>query len=113
MYWVYGRPMHPCVSAAHHPASDTAVDYNAVRLWTTKHITHLLDNSKQYVKIWTPLQTYIPLTLYPRRSRHLRYSSETPTIYQNYLAMSNTAVTGGMPMAVSSQSISGANAIYP
>jgi hypothetical protein len=28
--------------------------------------------------------------------RHLRYSSETPTFYQNYLAMKNTTdVTGG------------------
>jgi hypothetical protein len=39
---------------------------------------------------------------------HLRYSSETPTFYQNYLAMSNTAdVRGGKPIAVWSQSISG------
>jgi hypothetical protein len=46
--------------------------------------------------------------------RHLRYSSETPTFYQNYLAMSNSAdVTGGKPIAVLSQSISGVNAINP
>jgi hypothetical protein len=32
--------------------------------------------------------------------RHLRYSSETPTFYQNNLAMSNTAdVTCGKPMS--------------
>jgi hypothetical protein len=43
-----------------------------------------------------------PLTLYPRR-----YSSETPTFYQNDLAMRNTAgLTGGKPIAVWSQSIS-------
>jgi hypothetical protein len=41
----------------------------------------------------------IPLTLYPRR--HLRYSYEVPTFYQNYLAMKNTAdVTGCKPIAV-------------
>jgi hypothetical protein len=34
--------------------------------------------------------------------------------YQNYLTMSNTAdVTGGKPIAVESQSISGVNAINP
>jgi hypothetical protein len=45
---------------------------------------------------------------------HLRYFSETPTLYQNYLAMSNTSDgTGGKPIAVWSQSISGANAINP
>jgi hypothetical protein len=46
--------------------------------------------------------------------RHLRYSSETPTFYQNYFAMSDTAdVTGGKPIAVWSQSISGVSAINP
>jgi hypothetical protein len=40
------------------------------------------------------------------KKRHLRYSSETLTFYQNYLAMRNTAdVTGGKPIAVWSQSI--------
>jgi hypothetical protein len=44
---------------------------------------------------------------------HPRYSPETP-LYQNYLAMSNTAdVTGGKSIAVWSQSISGTNAINP
>jgi hypothetical protein len=39
-------------------------------------------------------------TLYP-----LRYSSETPTFYQNGVAMRNTAdVTGGKPIAGRSQS---------
>jgi MFS family permease len=46
--------------------------------------------------------TYIPLTLYPRRgSRGIRYSSDMPTFYHNYSAMSNTAdITGGRPIAV-------------
>jgi hypothetical protein len=58
------------------------------------------------------MHTYIPLTLYPRRGS--RGISETPTFYQNYLAMSNTAyVTGGKPIAVLLQSISGVNAINP
>jgi hypothetical protein len=48
------------------------------------------------------------------QQRHLRYPSETPTFYQNYLAIRNTAdVTGGKPIAVRSQSISGANAVNP
>jgi hypothetical protein len=35
------------------------------------------------------------------KQRYLRYSFETPTFYQNYLAMSNTAdVTVGKPLAV-------------
>jgi hypothetical protein len=42
--------------------------------------------------------------------RHLRYFSGTPTFYQNYLAMSNTAdVAGASP----SLSISGINAFRP
>jgi hypothetical protein len=50
----------------------------------------------------------IPLTLYPR------YSSETPTFYQNDLAVKNTAdVTGGKPIAILLQSISGVSAINP
>jgi hypothetical protein len=37
-----------------------------------------------------------------------------PTFYQNYLAMRNTAdVTGGKPIAISLQSISGTNVINP
>jgi hypothetical protein len=45
---------------------------------------------------------------------HLRYSSETPTFYQNLLAMRDTAdVTGGKPIAVLLQSISGVGAINP
>jgi hypothetical protein len=42
------------------------------------------------------------------------YSSETPTFYQNYLAMRNTAnMAGGKPIAVWSQTISGVSAINP
>jgi hypothetical protein len=37
-----------------------------------------------------------------------------PTLYQNYLAMRNTAhVTGGKPIAVRSQSISEVSAVNP
>jgi hypothetical protein len=61
--------------------------------------------------------TYIHTThaLSPKGyQRHLRYSSETPKFYQNYLAISNTAdVTDGKAIAVWSQSISGVNAIDP
>jgi hypothetical protein len=46
--------------------------------------------------------------------RYLRYFSETPTFYQNELAVKNTAdVTGGKPIAVLLQSISGVSAINP
>jgi hypothetical protein len=46
--------------------------------------------------------------------RHLRYYSETPTSYQTYLAISNTAdVTGGKAIGVLLQSISGENATNP
>jgi hypothetical protein len=45
---------------------------------------------------------------------YLRYSSETPTFYQNELAVKNTAdVTGSKPIAVLLQSISGVSAINP
>jgi hypothetical protein len=46
--------------------------------------------------------------------RPLRYSSKTPTFYQNDFAMRNTAdVTGGQPIAVWLQSISGGDAVNP
>jgi hypothetical protein len=42
------------------------------------------------------------------------YSFETSTFYKNYLAMRNTAdVTGGEPIAIYSQSISGVSAFNP
>jgi hypothetical protein len=45
---------------------------------------------------------------YIHRQRYLKYSSETPTFYQNYLVMRNIAdETGGKPIAVLLQSISG------
>jgi hypothetical protein len=62
------------------------------------------------------VNTYIPLTLYPRRgSRDVSdiIFSETPTFYQNYLAMKNTAELTGKPIAVCSQSISGVNDVGP
>jgi hypothetical protein len=61
--------------------------------------------------------TYIHTTHAPSpkgQQRYLKYSSETPTLYQNQSAMKNTAdVTGGKPIAVSLQSISGVSAINP
>jgi hypothetical protein len=48
------------------------------------------------------------------QQRHLNYSSETSTFYQNYLAMSNAAnVAGGKPITVWSQSFSDVNAMNP
>jgi hypothetical protein len=56
-----------------------------------------------------------PHALFPKGlQRRLRYSSETPTFFQNYLAMRNTAdVTGGNSIAVRLQSISGLIAVNP
>jgi hypothetical protein len=52
------------------------------------------------------IHSYIPLTL--------SYSSETPTCYQNDLAMRNTQdVTGGKPISVWLQSISGGDVVNP
>jgi hypothetical protein len=46
--------------------------------------------------------------------RHLRHFSETPTFYQNYLAMRNTTdVTGGKSITIWSQVISGVSAVNP
>jgi hypothetical protein len=46
------------------------------------------------------------------RQRRLKYSSETPTFYQNDLAIRSTLeVTGGKPIAVRLQSISGGDAV--
>jgi hypothetical protein len=61
------------------------------------------------------IHTYIHTThAYLRGgSRGIRYSFETPTFYQNLLAMKNTAdFTGGKPIAVLLQSISGVSAIF-
>jgi hypothetical protein len=55
------------------------------------------------------IDKYIPLTLYPRRGNigisdinwKLNNFGKTPTLYQIYLAMTNTAdVTCGKPIAV-------------
>jgi hypothetical protein len=69
--------------------------------------------SKKYYRFSEIL--YIPHMLYSRRgSSHLRYSFETPTFYQNYLAMRNTAgVTSSKPIAVWSQSMSCVGAVNP
>jgi hypothetical protein len=57
--------------------------------------------------------TYIHTMLYPRRgSRGIPDTPETPTPYQNEFATRNTAdVTGGEPIAVLLQPISGVSAI--
>jgi hypothetical protein len=56
--------------------------------------------------------TYIHST-HAFTQRYLRYSSETPTFYQNELAVKNTAdVTGGKAIAVLLQCISGIQ-VYP
>jgi hypothetical protein len=45
---------------------------------------------------------------------YLSYSSETPTFYEKWLAMGNSAaVTGGKPIAVLLQSISGVSVVNP
>jgi hypothetical protein len=52
--------------------------------------------------------------IYYLRLIPLRYFSETPTFYQNYIAMRNSAdVTGGKPIAIRSQSISVVSAFNP
>jgi hypothetical protein len=52
--------------------------------------------------------------LFPKgQQRHLRFYFETPTFYQNYLAMSNTADVTGKPIAIWSQSISGLSVMNP
>jgi hypothetical protein len=61
----------------------------------------------------TYIHTTHALSLKGQQGR-LKYSSETPTFYQNYLAMRNTAdVTGGKPIAVWLQYISGGDAVNP
>jgi hypothetical protein len=70
---------------------------------------------QQHFTLHTYIHTYIPLTLYPRRGS-IGFSdiAPRPTFYQNYVAVRNTAdVTGGKPIAVFSQSMSGVNAINP
>jgi hypothetical protein len=55
------------------------------------------------------------LALFPKgKHSYLWYSYETPTIYQNDLALRNIAdVTSGKPIAVWSQLISGVSAVNP
>jgi hypothetical protein len=53
------------------------------------------------VKKWLYGITYILLTLDPRRGSRAYQISESPTFYQNGLAMRNTVdVAGGKPIAV-------------
>jgi hypothetical protein len=68
------------------------------------HICISMDNYFYIVRHNTNFRfTHTPLTLYLRRGsrKHYRYFSKTPTLYQNYSAMRNTAeVTGGNFIAV-------------
>jgi hypothetical protein len=57
------------------------------------------------------IHTYHSRFIPKRAVETFRCSSETPTLYQNYLAMRNTADVTVKPIAVWSQSISGVNAI--
>jgi hypothetical protein len=59
------------------------------------------------------LHTYIPLTLYPRRAS--RGISDNPPRRPRFtkIIYLTADVTGGKPIAVRSQSISGVNAINP
>jgi hypothetical protein len=60
------------------------------------------------------IHTYKPLTLYPlRSSRGVLDIAPRLMFYQNYLAVRTADMTGGKPIAVSSQSLSYVNAINP
>jgi hypothetical protein len=60
------------------------------------------------------IHTYHSHVISKRVSKHLRYSYEIPTFYQNDLAVKNTADwIGGKPVAVWSQLISSVRAINP
>jgi hypothetical protein len=75
-------------------------------------VTRLTKERASFLKI----NTYIPLTLYPRRgSRGIsNIPPRHPRLTKKKLAMRNTAdVTGGNPIAVLLQSISGVSAINP
>jgi hypothetical protein len=60
-------------------------------------------------KVHTHHSRFIPEV----EQRHLRYSTETCTSYQNDLAMRNTDLKGGKFVAIRSQSISVVSAVNP
>jgi hypothetical protein len=65
--------------------------------------------------VWhTYLHTYHSRSIPKGEQRHLKYSSETPTFYQNYLAIRNTAdVTGALDKHYLIQSNIWKNSIAP
>jgi hypothetical protein len=76
----------------------------------------------RHSRLFSPKEAFTRLVLYINTTHALsakekltrRYSSETPTLYQNYLAMSKTAdVICGKLITVWLQSISGVSAINP
>jgi hypothetical protein len=85
----------------------------------------LVNNNLHFLLLWdftvakyyrNYIDTYIVHTTHAwfpmGQKRYLRYSSKTPTFYQNDLAIRNTAgMTCGKPIIVWSQSISGGSAI--
>jgi hypothetical protein len=74
----------------------------------------LFTDGKLYIHTYVCTYLHTAHALSRRGSKDLRYSSEISTLYQNSLVMRNTAdVTGGKPIAVWSQSISGVSAINP
>jgi hypothetical protein len=65
---------------------------------------------KKYIHIYTHQSCLSP----KRQERHLRYSSGKSMFYQNDVAMRDIVdVTGGKPIAVRLQFISGVSAINP
>jgi hypothetical protein len=66
------------------------------------HFFEIFDNVVKYTSNLKLELTYThALSPKGKQQRHLRNSSETPTFYQNELAMSNTAdVTGGKPITI-------------
>jgi hypothetical protein len=80
------------------------------RLFASSYASHHGSNLYNYY-----IHKYIPLTLYPRTgSRDISDIPLRHPFYQNLLAMKNTAdVTGGNPIAVFLQSITGVSAINP
>jgi hypothetical protein len=69
----------------------------------------------KYIPTYSKQHSDFPLkgTFGIQGQKHLRYSPETPTFYQNDLAMRNTTdVIDGKPIAVWSQSIYGVRAVH-
>jgi hypothetical protein len=88
-------------------------DYNynlewVLRVKTILFVTYLKKILNSYIHIY--YSRFIPEGV----AEHLRYSSETPTFNHNDLAMrNNTDVSGGKPIAVRWQSVSGVSTVIP